>query len=161
SVEEALGSHDEGGAILATLLAQVKAVEVSERFKDAIVIGADQTLALDDEVLHKPANLEEARRKLLALRARSHQLQSDVCLAIGGERVWDHLETVEMTMRNFDPCFVGRYLARVGDRALASVGAYQIEAEGIQLFERIGGDFFAIIGLPLLPLLAELRKRGA
>ncbi len=160
AVEEALGG-EAGGELLATVLAQAKAEDVSMRHPDALVIGADQTLTLDGRIFHKPANIEEARRNLLALRGRRHQLHSAVCLALAGEIVWDHLVSVEMTMRNFDPGFAGRYLARIGDKALGSVGAYQIEGEGIQLFEQIGGDHFAIIGLPLLPLLAELRRRGA
>lgn len=161
AVEAALGPKAASGDIVAVVLAQAKAEEVSARFGDALVIGADQTLALGDRLFHKPATIGEARRNLLALRGRTHQLHSAVCLAIAGKMVWSHLATADMTMREFDPGFAGRYLARIGDRALASVGVYQVEAEGIQLFERIEGDFLAIVGLPLLPLLAQLRDRGA
>lgn len=161
AVEAALGDAASDGETVAAVLAQAKAEEVSGRHPQALVIGADQTLAIEGEILHKPADMEAARRTLLRLSGRTHQLHSALALAEAGETVWSHTETVSLTMRQFDPGFVGRYLARVGDRALESVGAYQIEGEGIQLFERIDGDFFAIIGLPLLPLLKELRNRGA
>lgn len=154
--EAGLGPDD-----IATVLAEAKAVDVSERHPGALVIGADQTLALGDAVLHKPADMEAARRTLLALSGRTHRLNSAVVLAENGVAVWRHLATADLTMRRLDPGFVGRYLAAAGDAVLSSVGAYQIEAQGIQLMERIEGDFFTIIGLPLLPLLAELRHRRA
>lgn len=148
-------------ADVAEVLAQAKASDVSERHAGALVIGADQTLALGDEVLHKPADMEEARRTLLKLSGRTHQLHSAVVVVQDGAVLFRHVETVSLTMRPLDPGFVGRYLAAAGRRALTSVGAYQIEREGIQLMERIDGDFFAIIGLPLLPLLKALREKGA
>lgn len=145
----------------ALILAQAKALAVSEQEPDAIVIGADQTLALEDQLLHKPSDMEAARRQLLRLSGRTHLLHSAVALARGGEILWDHVGTAAMTMRRLDPAFVGRHLARVGDIALESVGAYQVEGEGIQLFERIEGDHFTIVGLPMLPLLDALRAEGA
>src|SRR5690606_6806777 len=158
---EALGSAAQDAGLVASVLAQAKADDVSRRMAAALVIGADQTLELDGRMLHKPSSMEEARRNLLALRGRTHRLHSAGCLAQNGQVGGDHVAVASMTRRAFDPGFVGRYLARIGERALCSVGAYQIEAEGIQLFERIDGDFHTIIGLPLLPLLAELRRRGA
>lgn len=146
---------------VALVLAEAKALNVSDRFPDALVIGSDQTLSLGDDLLHKPANMEEARRHLLALSGKTHQLNSAVVVAKNGETLWRHVEAVSMTMRQLEPAFVGRYLAQVGDTALSSVGAYQIEGRGIQLFEKIDGDYFAIVGLPLLPLLSELRRMGA
>lgn len=146
---------------VAQVLAEAKATEVSERAGDAWVVGADQTLSLGDEIFHKPDDMEGARRHLLALSGRTHQLNSAVVLARGGEVVWRHVATASLTMRKLDPAFIGRHLAAVGEKALSSVGAYQIEGPGIQLFERIEGDYFTIVGLPLLPLLAELRSRGA
>ncbi len=146
---------------LAQILAEAKAVAVSEAHPDALVVGSDQVLSLGDEVLHKPADMEEARRRLLALSGRTHELHSAVVLARDGEAVWRHVSTARLTMRPLDPGFVGRHLAEVGDAALQSVGAYQIEGRGIRLFERVDGDHFTIVGLPLLPLLAELRTRGA
>jgi len=146
---------------VALILAEAKALEVSDHYPDALVIGSDQTLSLGDEVLHKPADMEEARRRLLKLAGKTHQLNSAVVLARKGEALWRHVEVARLTMRPLDPGFIGRHLARVGENALSSVGAYQIEGEGIQLFEKIEGDYFTIVGLPLLPLLAALRERGA
>lgn len=144
---------------VAEVLAEAKAISVSENNPGAVVIGCDQTLSLGDEIFHKPADLEAARRQLLKFSGKTHQLNSAVVLVKDGETLWRHVSMARMTMRDLDPGFVGRYLGRVGDGALASVGAYQVEGPGIQLFERIDGDYFTIVGLPLLPLLAELRKR--
>jgi septum formation protein len=146
---------------LALILAEAKALDVSARSPDAVVIGADQTLSLDDRVFHKPADMEVARRHLLSLSGRTHHLNSAFVLARNGEIVKRHVEIPRMTMRKLDPAFIGRHLARVGEKALTSVGAYQVEGEGIQLFDRIEGDYFAIVGLALLPLLACLRREGA
>ena len=146
---------------VALVLAEAKAADVAERHPDALVIGCDQTLSLGDEVFHKPQDMEAARRQLLALSGRTHQLNSAVVLRRGDETLWRHVAVARMTMRPLGPAFIGRHLARVGDKALSSVGAYQIEGEGIQLFERIEGDYFTIVGLPLLALLAALRDLGA
>ncbi|MER9300645.1 Maf-like protein [Mesorhizobium sp. M0621] len=146
---------------VALVLAEAKATEVSERRPGALVLGCDQTLSLGDEVFHKPADREGARRHLLALSGKTHQLNSAAVLVRDGAVLWRHVGIASMTMRKLDPAFIGRHLARVGAKALASVGAYQIEGEGIQLFEKIEGDHFTIVGLPLLPLLAELRTLGA
>ncbi|MYZ46824.1 Maf family protein [Propylenella binzhouense] len=145
---------------LAMALALAKAQMVSERFPGDLVIGADQTLDLEGELLTKPEDMDAARRQLLRLAGRTHRLHAAVACARNGEIVWSHSETAILTMRNFGPAFVGRYLAAVGRPALESVGAYQIEGMGIQLFSRIEGDFFAILGLPLLPLLDFLRSEG-
>ncbi len=146
---------------VALVLATAKADDVSERHPGALVIGSDQTLSLGDEIFHKPADMEGARRHLLSLSGRTHQLNSAVVLVRDGETLWSHVGIARLTMRELDPAFIGRHLARVGDRALQSVGAYQIEGEGIQLFEKVEGDHFTIVGLPLLPLLAALRDLGA
>ncbi|MDX8432391.1 MULTISPECIES: Maf-like protein [Mesorhizobium] len=146
---------------VALVLAEAKATEVSERRPGALVLGCDQTLSLGDEVFHKPADMEGARRHLLALSGKTHQLNSAAVLARDGEVLWRHVGVASLTMRKLDPAFIGRHLARVGARALSSVGAYQIEGEGIQLFERIEGDYFTIVGLPLLSVLKELRALGA
>jgi len=147
-------------ADLAIALAMAKASEVSDRRPGDLVIGADQVLELDGERLTKPADMEAARRQLLSLSGRTHQLHSAIAAARGGEIVWQHSETASLTMRKLEPAFVGRYLAAVGPDALTSVGAYQVEGRGIQLFERIDGDHSTILGLPLLPLLAFLRGEG-
>jgi septum formation protein len=146
---------------VALVLAIAKAAEVSERNPHALVIGSDQTLSLGDEIFHKPADMEGARRHLLRLSGQTHQLNSAVALVRDGETLWSQVAVARLTMRKLEPAFIGRYLARVGEKALSSVGAYQIEGDGIQLFERIEGDYFTIVGLPLLPLLAQLRTLGA
>lgn len=145
---------------VALILAEAKAAEVSARHPGALVIGADQTLSLGDERFHKPADMEAARRALLALSGRTHVLSSAVALVEDGETVWRHVDQARITLRDLSPATIGRYLAEIGDAALTSVGSYQVEGRGIQLMERIEGDFFTIIGLPVLPLLAELRRRG-
>ncbi|MER8723646.1 MULTISPECIES: Maf-like protein [unclassified Mesorhizobium] len=146
---------------VALVLAEAKATEVSERRPGALVLGCDQTLSLGDELFHKPADMEGARRHLLALSGKTHHLNSAVVLARDGQVLWRHVGIASLTMRKLDPAFIGRHLARVGAKALSSVGAYQIEGEGIQLFEKIEGDYFTIVGLPLLPVLAQLREFGA
>ncbi|HEV2504765.1 MAG TPA: Maf-like protein [Mesorhizobium sp.] len=146
---------------VATILAEAKATEVSERLPGALVLGCDQTLSLGDEVFHKPEDMEGARRHLLALSGKTHQLNSAAVLVRNGTVLWRHVGIANLTMRKLDPAFIGRHLARVGAKALSSVGAYQIEGEGIQLFEKVEGDHFTIVGLPLLPLLNELRSLGA
>jgi len=143
---------------LALALAMVKAGHVSMRHPGRLVVGADQTLEFDGERLNKPPDMDTARRQLLAMRGRSHHLHSAIAVARDGESLWSHVETVTLTMRDLTPAEIGHYLAAVGDAALSSVGAYQIEGRGIQLFERIDGDYFAILGFPLLAFLAWLRQ---
>ena len=161
AVEAAVANSGVGPEDLALILAEAKALEVSQDRPGALVIGTDQTLSLGDEVLHKPRDMEEARRHLLRLSGRTHHLNSAAVLARNGETFWHHVGVASLTMRKLEPAFIGRHLARVGPMALNSVGAYQIEGEGIQLFEKIEGDHFTIVGLPLLPLLRELRELGA
>jgi septum formation protein len=161
AVEKSVESSGITPAELAGILAEAKAIDVGGRHPDRLVIGCDQTMALGDRLFHKPKDMEEARRHLLALSDRTHELNSAVVLARGGATIWRHVSVAHMTMRQLDPAFIGRHLAGVGEKALESVGAYQIEGEGVQLFERVEGDHFTIVGLPLLPLLAELRRIGA
>jgi septum formation protein len=146
---------------IALALAMAKAASVSERRPGDLVIGADQVLDLDGERLTKPEDMEAARRQLLKLAGRTHALHSALAAAQGGEIVWQDVETARLTMRRLDPAAIGRHLARAGDSTLQSVGAYQLEGLGIQLFERVEGDFFTVLGLPLIPLLAFLRGEGA
>jgi septum formation protein len=153
--EQSLAPHD-----VAEVLARAKAEAVSDLAKDAYVVGADQILAFGDEILSKPENMEAARRQLFDLKGKSHTLHTAVAVATGGETIWAQTESATLAMRELSPVFVGRYLAAVGDEVLRSVGAYQIEGIGIQLFEKIDGDYFSILGLPLLPLLGTLRREG-
>ena len=144
----------------ATGLACAKALDISRRHLEAIVIGADQVLACDDITFHKPINIDECRKQLLSLRGRSHALISAVACARHGELLWQTKETATLRVRQFSNAFLDSYLQTNGPRAMASVGGYQIEAAGIQLFDQIDGDHFTILGLPLLPLLGHLRASG-
>ncbi len=145
---------------LASVLAEAKANDVSTRRTGELVIGADQILAFEGERRTKPEDMEAARRQLLAFSGKTHELLSAVVISKDGEAIWRHVSTARLTMRTFSPAFVGHYLAEAGDDVLSSVGAYQLEGLGLQLFEKIDGDYFTILGLPMLPLLAQLRELG-
>jgi septum formation protein len=161
-VREALSDDDLliEPADLAEVLARAKAEDVARRVDADIVIGADQVLSLDGATYAKPPSIAAARRQLLAFRGKAHQLHSAVAIVRREERHWTHVDEVTVTMRDYSSAFVGRYLAAVGAAALESVGCYQIEGPGVQLIEKVEGDYFTILGLPLLPLLAELRRMG-
>jgi septum formation protein len=160
SVEAPLLGSGASPENVAEILAEAKALEVSGRFPNALVLGCDQTLSLDDELFHKPADMDGARHHLLKLSGQTHELNSALVLAKSGKAIWRHVSIARLTMRRLSPQFIGKHLARVGDKVLKSVGAYQYEGEGIQLFDKIEGDYFTIIGLPLLPLLGALRAQG-
>ena len=145
---------------VALVLAQAKAESVSQHHPGRLVIGCDQTLELQGELFQKAATMEAARHNLLRMSGKTHLLHSAVVIAADGNMSWSHVETASMTMRDLSPEFIGRYLAQAGAGVLSSVGVYQLEGLGAQLFEKIEGDYFTILGLPLLPLLAELRHRG-
>ena len=145
---------------IALVLAEAKADDVSGRNQNAWVIGSDQTLSLEDEVLHKVSDMEGARRRLLQLSGRTHHLNSAIAIVRNGQTVWRHVSVASLTMRKLEPGEIGRHLSDAGSGVLSSVGAYQIEGLGIRLFDRIEGDIFTIMGLPMLPLLAELRRLG-
>lgn len=149
------------GDMVAGVLARAKAEAVSKLHPDALVIGADQVLALGSRLFEKPTSLADARDHLDRLRGRTHELYSAVVLAEGGEAVWGMVDSARLTMRPFSDAFLDTYLEGAGEVVLASVGAYQLEGPGVQLFERIEGDYFTILGLPLVALLGELRAREA
>lgn len=161
AVEAALSKRSPTPPEVAEALAVEKARDVAGRNPGAFVIGSDQTLSLEGRVFHKPADMAEAKSHLLSMSGRTHELNCGVALVRDGETLWKHVSIARLTMRPLSEDFVDRHLARVGTRVLASVGAYQLEGEGVQLFERIDGDYFTILGLPLLPLLAKLRDLGA
>lgn len=140
-------------------LADIKAETVSRTF-DGLVIGADQTLDLDGELFDKVADVEAARARLVRLRGRTHRLHAGVAVAEGGRVVWRQMVTASLTMRAFSDGFLDAYLARNGEAALSSVGCYHLEGEGVQLFDQVDGDYFSILGLPLLGLLDFFRARG-
>lgn len=143
----------------ADALAELKALSVS-RGRAAFVIGADQMLAVEGDVLDKPKDAAEARTHLMRLRGRTHELITAACVAREGVVIWRHIDTPKLRMRAFSDAFLDDYLARAGAPVLTSVGAYQLEGLGAQLFERVEGDYFSVLGLPLLPLLAFLREHG-
>jgi septum formation protein len=145
---------------IAEALARAKAVAVSAEFPEAMVVGADQVLAFDNQLLSKPKDLSEAREQLTRLRGNAHHLHTAVALAQAGKVLWSHAETARLVMRRFSDAFLDRYLTDMGPSVCQIVGGYEIEGRGIQLFERVEGDMFTIIGLPLLALLAELGARG-
>jgi septum formation protein len=151
----------DNAASCALALAIEKARAVAERDVQALVIGADQILVVGNRWLDKPRNLDEARAQLESLRGRTHLLATAACVVQGDGVVWQELSMPELTMRPFSEEFLDAYIAAEGDSLLDTVGAYRLEGRGVQLFSRIAGDHFAVLGLPLLELLGFLRQRGA
>ena len=145
---------------LAETLAEMKALRVSARHSASFVVGADSALACNGRMFDKPPTLDAARKQLLALRGQTHELFSSVVVARGGVRLWHWNERARLTMRSFSEGFIDAYLARAGETVLSSVGAYQLEGLGAHLFTRVDGDYFTILGLPLLPLLSFLAGHG-
>ena len=160
--ERALEAKDgpADAAAVARRLACAKAVAVAASMPGRLVLGADQTLTRGDRRFSKPADRSAAAEQLRALRGRTHELHSALALARDGTVLFTHVGTARMTMRGFSDQFLEAYLDMAGEAAFASVGGYQLEGIGIHLFERVDGDYFTILGLPLLPLLAYLRDNG-
>jgi septum formation protein len=157
-MKSALAAEKADTGTIAEALAVAKARKIAERFPGSSVIGADQILEIDGTRLDKPRDKEEASGHLKALRGRTHSLISAVCVARGGTVQWRHRETARLSMRAFSDDFLDFYLENAGPPILQSVGAYRLEGLGAQLFDSIDGDYFTILGLPLLPLLAFLRQ---
>lgn len=143
----------------AEYLAEMKANRVSSREK-GLVIGADQMMSLDGEGFDKPANREDAFQRLKAFSGKSHYLESAIIISQNGQAIWRHVNRPKLTMRKLSDAFINDYLDQIGDAAFASVGAYQLEGLGVQLFSKIEGDYFSILGLPLIEMLTFLRDRG-
>lgn len=156
---EATASRAPPGAI-AALLARAKADAVAASRPGRVTLGADQTLALGAACFTKPADLAAARTQLRALRGQTHELHSAVAFVRDGKALFEHVGIARLTMRTFSDSFLDSYLEAVGPAATTSVGGYQIEGPGVQLFERIEGDYFTVLGLPLLAVLDFLRRQG-
>lgn len=159
-VRDGMGAEGASPRDMADLLAELKARHVSRTNRDAIVIGADQILVCDDRMYAKPRNRAEAFAHLQAFSGRTHTLVTAVCAARGGEVIWRALETPRLTMRPLSVEFIERYLDTAGEGVFGSVGVYHLEGVGAQLFTKIEGDYFSILGLPLIPLLDFLRRHS-
>jgi septum formation protein len=160
ALKDALRAEGASVAKQADLLAETKALKVSVSHQ-GIVLGCDQMLDLDGVGLDKVSTRGEAADVLRRLRGKTHILQGAIVACIEGAPVWRHLAQPRLRMRNFSDAFLEDYLDRIGDAAFESVGCYQLEGLGSQLFDRIDGDYFSILGMPLLPLMQWLRDRGA
>jgi len=160
AVKQSLLAERAAPRAIADALATLKAIRVSQRRPDDVVIGADLVLEFEARLVSKSESLAAARALLLELRGKRHALHCAAVLAKAGAPVWRHVERALLTMRDFSEVYLDGYLARHGEGLLSGVGCYRIEDEGIQLFDRIDGDYFAILGLPLLPLLNALREHS-
>lgn len=160
SVKKSMQQAGHSAADVASRLAELKALEISQHCPGQLVIGADQMLQCGGIWFDKPVDRDHARAHLQALRGRDHELFAAVCVVRDGECLWRHLESARMTMRPFSDEFMDAYLDAVGEDVCRSVGAYQLEGLGAQLFTRIEGDFFTILGLPLLAVLGFLSNHG-
>lgn len=152
---EAAKPHD-----VADALAEIKAVRVADKYPDALVLGCDQVLEFQGAILSKPATLTEARQQIITLRGQSHKLLSAAVLYDAGKPIWRQIAEATLTMRPVSDAYLDGYLARNWPGISTSVGGYKLEEEGVRLFSAISGDYFTILGLPLLPLLGYLSLRG-
>lgn len=159
-VEDRMPAANRDPVTIARHLAIAKATDVSRKNPGAVVIGCDQTMSLGPRIFHKATTIEEAGETLRSLRGQAHFLNSAVCLVEDGKVRWSEVSRACMQVRDFSDDFLAGYLERNGATILSSVGCYQLEGEGVQLFDAIAGDYFTILGLPLLPLLAALRQHG-
>lgn len=159
-VKDSMRAAKQSHRAVADALAELKAQRVSSQYPQDFVIGADQVLSFNGWLVSKCATMAEARNLLSELRGKSHELLSAVVLAKGGSVIWRHVEKATLTMREFSGEFLDHYLETNGESLLSGVGCYRLEDDGAQLFSKIDGDYFAILGLPLIPLLSALREQG-
>jgi septum formation protein len=160
SIRAALESEGANPRDIADTLAEMKARKLAERHPDALVIGCDQVLEFQRKAWGKPGSPDEARSQLQALRGQTHKLLSAVVVYDGGKPVWRHVGEVRLTMHAFSDAYLTDYLARNWESLRQSVGGYKLEEEGVRLFSAIEGDYFTVLGLPVLPLLSYLGQRG-
>jgi septum formation protein len=160
TIKDSLLAEGVGPRDIADALAEAKAVKVSRRHA-GLVIGADQTLEFEGRLFDKAQTLEQARERLIEMRGKSHKLHCGMVVARDGQPIWREVITSTLRMRPFTDAYLDAYLERNSPDILASVGCYQLEGEGVQLFDKIEGDYFAILGLSLVPLLDLLRRHGA
>ncbi len=160
AVKEALLAQNVPMRGIADALAELKAVRVSNARPGTLVLGADQVLVFEKELVSKSSTISDARKLLSKMRGRKHELIGAAVLARDGAPVWRHVDSAALTMRPFSEAFLEDYLAREGEAVLGSVGCYRLEGCGAQLFAGIAGDYFSILGLPLLAVLAALREHG-
>lgn len=160
AIRQALEAENATPRDQADALAEMKASKISARHPEAVVIGCDQVLDFKGQVFGKPLDIDAARAQLLALRGQSHKLLSAVVLYENGRPTWRYVGEVRLTMREFSADYLEAYLAREGASLLDSVGGYKLEGEGVRLFSSISGDYFTVLGLPLVALLGHLSQRG-
>jgi septum formation protein len=160
ALKQSLLTENQPPRAIADALAELKALRSSTPRPADLVLGADQVLEIDGNLISKSEDMEAARALLMRLRGKKHALITAAVLVRGGVPVWRHVERISLTMRDFSNGFLDDYLAAEGADILGSVGCYRLEERGVQLFSRIDGDYFSILGLPMLPLLTALREFG-
>jgi len=160
AVKDSMRAAKQGHRAVADALAELKAMRVSSQYPHDFVIGADQVLSFDGWIVSKCETVRDARNLLSELRGKMHELYSAVVLAKGGSPLWRHVEKSTLTMRDFSDEFLDHYLQTGGESLLSGVGCYRLEEDGAQLFAQVDGDYFSILGLPLIPLLSALREQG-
>ncbi|GGO57379.1 septum formation protein [Roseovarius pacificus] len=160
ALRDAMLAEDASARDIADALAEMKAQKISAKHPEALVIGCDQVLNLQGQLLTKPDSPETARTQLIAMRGKRHELLSAAVICENGKAIWRHVGVVRLLMRQFSDAYLDDYIARNWDSIRHSVGAYKLEEEGVRLFSQVQGDYFTVLGLPLLELLSYLTLRG-